>query len=61
MLTIDHVDQNGAADRRTHGDATSATFYTRLRREGFPPGYRVLCFNCNISAYRGGGVCAHAR
>lgn len=45
-LAIDHVDGDGAAERRATGGG-NMRLYRRLRREGFPPGYQVLCFNCN--------------
>ena len=54
FLTIDHIDQNGAEHRRQVGTQT----YRVLKREGYPPGYRVLCFNCNIATYRL-GICPH--
>lgn len=50
-LTIDHVKNNGADERRfLFGDRTCAgtTFYRWLRKNGYPNnGYQVLCFNCN--------------
>ena len=49
-LTIDHIDGGGTAERRT--GVTSIHLYARLRREGFPPGYRVLCWNCNWAFHR---------
>jgi hypothetical protein len=30
-----------------------------LKKRGYPPGYRVLCFNCNRGRYLNGGVCPH--
>lgn len=69
MLNIDHIHENGGEHRRSLGLAKGwkkrragvdgATFYHHLRNEGFPPGYQVLCYNCNISKHRNGGVCAH--
>jgi hypothetical protein len=55
FLTIDHTDNNGAAHRRSIG---RKSMYVWLRQRGFPPGYRVLCINCNFSigAY---GYCPH--
>ena len=49
-LTIDHIDNNGADERRRlFGDRLSAgtTFYRWLRKNNFPTGYQVLCMNCN--------------
>jgi hypothetical protein len=49
FLTIDHVNGDGAAERRRIGKEGSA-FYKWLKQQGFPPGrYRTLCYNCNCS------------
>jgi hypothetical protein len=53
-LTIDHPLGNGGEERRMlFGDNHSAgyQFHLWLKRNDFPPGYRVLCFNCNIREY----------
>lgn len=62
FLTIDHINGGGAAHRRTIGNGKLANgggaFYTWLRKNGYPEGYRVLCQNCNFS--RGiFGYCPH--
>lgn len=49
-LTIDHIDQNGAACRLIHGQTEK--FYRWLIKNDFPLGYRVLCYNCNLIAWR---------
>lgn len=63
FLTIDHIDGRGA-EHREHlfgdRDMGGVHFYRWLRRNGMPPGFQVLCFNCNVSKYLG-GVCAHKR
>jgi hypothetical protein len=57
VLTIDHIDQGGAKHRRDNGIAgsnsrTGTTYFARwLKQNGYPPGYRVLCFNCNIKTW----------
>lgn len=56
FLAIDHVDGNGSAHRKEVGHA--ASFWAWLRREGYPEGFQVLCFNCNWAKWRGG--CPHA-
>lgn len=54
FLTIDHINGGGTKHRKQlHGKV-----YAQLRRSGFPPGYRVLCWNCNW-AYRLHGNCPH--
>lgn len=57
FLTIDHIDGCGGPQRREQG--LGSRFYGWLRKNGFPPGYRVLCFNCNLGRAKNGGVCPH--
>lgn len=47
-LTLDHLNGGGAEERRA---LTGRGIYRRLRREGFPPGYQVLCWNCNAAKH----------
>ncbi len=45
FLTIDHIHGGGTAHRKAlHGKV-----YEYLRREGYPPGFQVLCWNCNAA------------
>lgn len=58
VLQIDHISGDGnvhAAKIGKDGDIKSgrARMYKWLRDNGFPPGFRVLCSNCNIRAARG--------
>ena len=50
-LTIDHIDNNGAEHRRKMmgGNIGGWNFYAKLKKEGYPPGYRVLCWNHNAA------------
>jgi len=59
FLTIDHINGSefSSADRRKGLDSGNA-LYRRLKREGWPPGYRVLCMNCNFSVGHF-GYCPH--
>ena len=57
LLTIDHINQDGAAQRKE--DPKQVDIYTWLVRHDFPPGFRVLCLNCNVMVYRYGS-CPHA-
>mgnify|MGYP001619274768 CR=1 FL=1 len=64
FLTLDHINNDGAEHRRMLGQAHGkgsggpAKTYFDLRKRGFPPGFRVLCINCN--AARGwSGECPH--
>ncbi len=61
MLTIDHINGDGATERRKfRGKNENWDFYAYLRRNGFPKdNYRLLCYNCNLGAYKNGGVCPH--
>jgi hypothetical protein len=61
FLTLDHKNNDGAQDRRmrkTNGSGYG--LYTRLKREGFPNTFQVLCANCNWGKYVL-GRCPHER
>lgn len=68
MLTIDHINNDGAKHRKEIGNvyefakgkrAIVADFYRWLERNEFPTGFQVLCYNCNLSKYRNKGICEH--
>ena len=44
-LVLDHVNNNGAAERRY---VKAASVFVRLIKLNFPSGYQVLCANCNM-------------
>jgi 5-methylcytosine-specific restriction endonuclease McrA len=56
FLTIDHI--KPIRRKRSGSDEVSGVLYARLRREGYPSGFQVLCFNCNC-AKRTMDVCPH--
>lgn len=60
-LTIDHVDGGGSAHRRVIGRSygTGQGFLRYLRRNDFPPGFQILCMNCQFGKKHNGGVCPH--
>ena len=61
FLSIDHISGGGAAHRRALGEGhhmTGNNFYKWLRDNAFPPGFRVLCMNCNFSLGHW-GYCPH--
>lgn len=63
FLQIDHIGGTGAAHRKELTGSTSdgRNFYIWLRQNGFPPGFRVLCTNCNFASGRANnaGTCPH--
>lgn len=60
FLSIDHVENNGAEERRSGVYKSCGTgFYQWLRKQNFPPGYQVLCMNCQVGKHKNGGVCPH--
>lgn len=50
-LTIDHKNNDGAAQRKKWGCATGARMYRWLIKQSYPQdlGLQILCFNCNCS------------
>lgn len=46
FLCIDHINGRNKAKGSARG---GYHHYRKLRRENFPPGYRVLCHNCNAA------------
>ena len=48
VLQIDHIDGGGTQHRKKIGEPLTRW----LRKQGFPPGYQVLCANCNTKKGR---------
>lgn len=46
-LTIDHVNGGGNKHRRELGSSGGNAFYRWLYNNNYPPGFQVLCYNCN--------------
>jgi hypothetical protein len=44
-LNIDHINGGGTQERQKIG--WGVYFYKWLKQNNFPPGYQVLCSNCN--------------
>lgn len=62
FLNIDHVNNDGNEHRKELGwRSTGVYFYRWLKKNNYPTGFQVLCFNCNYSKHIGRGVCAHKR
>lgn len=58
FLQIDHIDNDGAEHRRHIGKGYSVIWW--IIRNNFPPGFQVLCANCN-HAKAIYGYCPHHR
>jgi hypothetical protein len=59
FLAIDHINGGGNRERKELGAKEAGSeLWLRLKRLGYPDGFRVLCHNCNnaIAHY---GRCAH--
>jgi hypothetical protein len=59
FLTIDHVNGDGASQRKALGWRGKAdALQAWLREQDYPDGFQVLCFNCNCGKGKK-GVCPH--
>lgn len=57
VLTLDHINSDGAQSRRAKAGGYGGTnYYVALRRLNYPSGYQVLCQNCHriVEHERGG-------
>lgn len=59
FLTIDHVNNDGAKHRKEIGYRGGIGIYLWIYKNAFPPGFQVLCFNCNHGKQLNGGICPH--
>ena len=58
FLTLDHIHNDGAAHRRQLKMKGGYSFYRWVKKQGFPPMFQVLCWNCQ-NGKRIYGVCPH--
>ncbi len=58
FLTIDHIHGGGTKHRAQKGVPSGTEFYRWLKKQNYPQGYRVLCYNCNC-AHGALGFCPH--
>ena len=58
FLTLDHINGDGAEDQRKRKAAPGYGLFLSLKKDGWPSGYQVLCYNCNC-AKRTGDECPH--
>lgn len=59
FLTLDHIANDGAEHRKAVRASGPAHMYTWLIKNNFPPGFQVLCWNCNLGKHFNHGVCPH--
>jgi hypothetical protein len=59
MLTIDHINNDGASHRKTNNIKTGQDTYQWLKQQNYPQNeFRTLCWSCNFS-YGHYGYCPH--
>jgi hypothetical protein len=58
FLSLDHASGGGYQDRKLR-KSTGLRFYQALKKADYPPGLRVLCYNCNMGRHIHGGICPH--
>ncbi len=54
-LTIDHINNDGAEQRRASGSNGGHANYRRIIKANFPTDLQVLCWNCNCAKHFYGG------
>lgn len=55
FLCIDHINNDGAEHRRSVGSGSAV--YSWIKKNNFPPGFQVLCINCNFAKGHLGSCC----
>ena len=45
MLTLDHINDDGAADRKANKVMSGNSVYIHVRKAGYPVGFQTLCWN----------------
>ena len=56
FLQLDHIDNNGGRHRRKEN---IVSLYRWAKKKKYPPGFQVLCANCNFGKHMNGGICPH--
>lgn len=59
FLSVDHVNNDGGLHRRAGLDSHTLALMGRIKRDGFPDTFQLLCMNCNHGKSRNNGVCPH--
>lgn len=57
FLTIDHVNNDGSQQRKEVHQG--ALLYNWLKKNGWPEGFQILCYNCNLGRAHNRGKCPH--
>jgi len=59
VLCLDHINNDGYRHRKEIGFRGGIGIYLWIVKNQFPPGFQVLCYNCNQSKRINNGVCFH--
>lgn len=59
FLTLDHIEGGGREHRCELVPISQRGMFNWIKREGFPPIFQVLCYNCNCGRQWNSGVCPH--
>ena len=58
FLCVDHINNDGNKHRKLLNEG-SGVIYKYLIDNQFPPGFQILCNNCNWGKHKNNGVCPH--
>jgi hypothetical protein len=58
FLTIDHINNDGATHRKEIGNGGDRILRW-LRKNNYPEGFQILCWNCQWGKVKNNGVCPH--
>lgn len=59
FLTLDHINNDGAAHRKLIKHNDGRAMFIWIMKNGFPPIFQILCYNCNCGKNVNGGICPH--
>jgi len=59
FLSMDHIDGNGSQHRREIKVSSGDGLYKWLKKNNFPSGFQVLCYNCNLAKAHNNNICPH--
>ncbi len=57
FLTVDHI--NGRKPHNHDRSMTGIKLLWWLKKNKYPKGFQILCYNCNCSRAKNGGICPH--